>query len=187
MLANALRQVNLGKISRTPLLSGVRYKNAYQGEGKTTVRVINQETELGLMIDTYATYGFRLNNGVTVLGPMAIFPRTVFSWQVDKAADITPESLRFFKILEPKIDLLILGLETNDRTVISSVFKSGRAAGLNIEILPIEHAASTFNFLNAEGRSVAGAMLPPLTLHMSDDDMLRAGMHYNNLYDKDLK
>uniref|UniRef100_A0A2A4JHZ4 Uncharacterized protein n=1 Tax=Heliothis virescens TaxID=7102 RepID=A0A2A4JHZ4_HELVI len=59
----------------TPVLSGVRGKAAYEGEGKTTVRVINQEYDAGLMIDSYATYGFKLNNGLTVLGPMAIFPR----------------------------------------------------------------------------------------------------------------
>lgn len=37
----------------------VRHAAAYEGEGKTTVRVINQEYELGLMIDTYATVGYR--------------------------------------------------------------------------------------------------------------------------------
>lgn len=35
--------------------SFLRHKAAYEGEGKTTVRVINQEHDLGLMIDSYAT------------------------------------------------------------------------------------------------------------------------------------
>lgn len=35
--------------------SAVRSKAAYEGEGKTTVRIINQEEDAGLMIDTYAT------------------------------------------------------------------------------------------------------------------------------------
>lgn len=39
----------------TYISSNVRYKAAYEGEGKTTVRVINQEQDLGLMIDSYAT------------------------------------------------------------------------------------------------------------------------------------
>lgn len=37
------------------MYSTVRGKAAYEGEGKTTVRVINQDYELGLMIDSYAT------------------------------------------------------------------------------------------------------------------------------------
>lgn len=35
--------------------SSVRGKAAYEGEGKTTVKVLNQDYELGLMIDAYAT------------------------------------------------------------------------------------------------------------------------------------
>lgn len=33
----------------------MRHKAAYEGEGKTTVRILNQEQDLGLMIDAYAT------------------------------------------------------------------------------------------------------------------------------------
>lgn len=35
--------------------SAVRGKAAYEGEGKTTVRVLNNDPEFGLMIDSYAT------------------------------------------------------------------------------------------------------------------------------------
>lgn len=164
-----------------------RAKAAYEGEGKTTVRVLNQDQDLGLMIDAYATYGFKLNNGLTVLGPMAIFPRTVFSWQVADSEAITEESLRFFKLLEPKIDLLIMGLETNDRTRMNSVLRVVRSTGMNVELLPTEHACSTFNFLNAEGRSVGGVLIPPLSIdNMSENDMLQTKLHYQNLYKKPL-
>ncbi|KAI5640055.1 hypothetical protein NE865_07469 [Phthorimaea operculella] len=98
-------------------------KAAYEGEGKTTVRVINQDYDLGLMIDSYATYGFRLNNGVTVLGPMAIFPRTALAWTVRGSEEINQDSLRFFRILEPKIDLLVIGLETKERSSIDTLHR----------------------------------------------------------------
>lgn len=184
MLSNRLRQVT-SRIKINPLVLSSRTKAAYEGEGKTTVRILNQEQDLGLMIDSYATYGFRLNNGITVLGPIAIFPRTILSWQVRSSDLITEESLRFFKLLQPKIDLLIIGTESNERQVMNTVFKSARQANLNVEILPTEHACATFNFLNAEGRSVAGAMIPPLHVTMNEDDMLQSRLHYNNIYVKD--
>lgn len=36
-------------------INSSRTKAAYEGEGKTTVRILNQEQDLGLMIDSYAT------------------------------------------------------------------------------------------------------------------------------------
>ncbi|XP_013195673.2 NADH dehydrogenase [ubiquinone] 1 alpha subcomplex assembly factor 3 [Amyelois transitella] len=187
MLANRLRQIGATAVRQRPILRASYAKAAYEGEGKTTVRVLNLEPDLGLMIDAYATYGFRLNNGVTVLGPIAIFPRTVLSWQVRSSYEITEQSLKLFKILEPSIDVLIIGLECQDRAVINSAFKAARALGLNVELLSTEHACSTFNFLNAEGRSVAAACIPPLSITLSEDDMLQSKLHYENLYSRDLK
>lgn len=49
--------------------------NTYDGDGKTKVNILNRELDLGLMINSYSQYGFRLNNELKVVGPMAIFPR----------------------------------------------------------------------------------------------------------------
>lgn len=48
---------------------------AYDDDGKTKVKILNQDTESGLMINSFSQMGFRLNNGMMVIGPMAIFPR----------------------------------------------------------------------------------------------------------------
>lgn len=48
---------------------------AYDGDGKTKVSILNQETEVGLMINAFSQMGFRLSNGMMVIGPMAVFPR----------------------------------------------------------------------------------------------------------------
>lgn len=48
---------------------------AYDGDGKTSVTVLNKEEDAGLMINAYSQTGFRLNNGMFVVGPMVIFPR----------------------------------------------------------------------------------------------------------------
>lgn len=177
-----IKRANLLK-NTSPILSWVRSKAAYEGEGKTTVKVINQDYELGVMIDSYSTYGFKLNNGLTILGPMAIFPRAVLSWQVESSEHITEESLSLFKLLQPKIDLLVLGLETDRRDIMDKVFRLVRAAGLGVELLPTEHACSTFNFLNSESRSVAGALLPPLVINtMNEDDMMATKIHYHDVF-----
>lgn len=49
--------------------------SSYEGDGKTSVSILNKETENGLMINAFSQMGFRLNNGMMVVGPMAIFPR----------------------------------------------------------------------------------------------------------------
>lgn len=48
---------------------------SYPLDGKTKVSILNHDLELGLMINTYSQLGFRLNNGINVIGSMAIFPR----------------------------------------------------------------------------------------------------------------
>jgi NADH dehydrogenase [ubiquinone] 1 alpha subcomplex assembly factor 3 len=51
---------------------------AYEGDGKTSATVLNSEDGAGLMIDSFSQTGFRLNNGMLVVGPMAIFARFYF-------------------------------------------------------------------------------------------------------------
>jgi NADH dehydrogenase [ubiquinone] 1 alpha subcomplex assembly factor 3 len=38
-----------------------------------------------------------------VLGPMAIFPHTILSWNVSQVDEISEDSLTLFSLLEPKI------------------------------------------------------------------------------------
>lgn len=128
--------------------------------------------------------GFRLNNDMNIIGPMAIFPRTVLSWNVRSFKDMSEESLALFTILEPKLDILVLGTgdRTNDTTLFLMVVKFMRKHKINIEILPTEQAVSTFNFLNSEGRYVGGAFIPPDTIKTTEDDLIRAKVRRNQLY-----
>ena len=45
-----------------------------------------------------------------------------------------------------------------------------RSKKINLEILPTERACATFNFLNAENRCVAGALIPPVNIRYQEDD-----------------
>lgn len=53
------------------------YKPAktYEGDGKTSVQVLNNDLENGILINGISQAGFRLNNDLFIVGPMIIFPR----------------------------------------------------------------------------------------------------------------
>ncbi|KAJ8921029.1 hypothetical protein NQ315_015825 [Exocentrus adspersus] len=158
---------------------------AYEASGKTSVHVLNKEAELGLMIDGYSQVGFRLNNDLTIIGPMVIFPRSVLSWNVEHMSDITEEALSLFEIIEPKVDIIVLGI--GDKTINFDIYQKilpfSRKHRIPFEILPTENACATFNFLNAEGRYVAGAMIPPKHITASEDDEHLTKIRYQNIYE----
>ncbi|MFH4977387.1 hypothetical protein AB6A40_004096 [Gnathostoma spinigerum] len=63
--------------------------------------------------------GFRMIDGSFLYGPIAVFPKAVLSWRVLTPSDITSESVEFFTMLEPKLDILVVGV--GDRKHVDSV------------------------------------------------------------------
>ncbi|XP_026462702.1 NADH dehydrogenase [ubiquinone] 1 alpha subcomplex assembly factor 3-like [Ctenocephalides felis] len=159
-------------------------RGAYDGEGKTVLRLLNQDAEMGLMINSYSQVGFSLNNGVSVMGPVAIFPRTVLSWNVGNSEDINEASLSLFYTLDPKLDVLVIGIEqeTVNPKLRQRIIEILRPKRINVEVLPTDVACTTFNFLNAESRSVAGALLPPLHIKVTDNDLLNSKIKHRILH-----
>ncbi len=49
-----------------------------------------------------------------------------------------------------------------------------REKRIGVEILSTEKACSTFNFLNVEGRIVAGALIPPENIRFTEEDIYTA-------------
>lgn len=155
----------------------------YEGDGKTTVTILNHEIDSPLMVDGYHENGFKLNNGFNVRGPMALFPKSVLAWDVGNASQITPESLALFTLLEPKLDVLIIGVGDAGKQIPKETIKALQLKKINFEILPTDHALATFNFLNFERRCVAAALLPPLTISYGSEDLLRNRMDKKKMYD----
>lgn len=120
--------------------------------------------------------------------PYLINFRTVLSWCVKDIDDITEESLALFPIIEPKLDIIVVGIgdSTKDFMFYRRLLPFSNKYRLNIEILPTDQACSTFNFLNSEGRYVAGAFIPPTHVEASDDDVLRTKLKYQSLYETDI-
>lgn len=118
---------------------------------------------------------------------MVLNCRTVLSWTVNDANNINEESLSLFAIIEPKLDIIVIGTgnKMEDRTFFNTLLPFARKYKLNLEVLPTDQACSTFNFLNSEGRYVAGALIPPLHINAEDEDLLRTKLRYQNLYEVD--
>jgi NADH dehydrogenase [ubiquinone] 1 alpha subcomplex assembly factor 3 len=170
VLSQSLAEVEFGRGGGS--INCPKRNYSYQGDGKTTVTILNDEIDSPLMIDGYHHKGFRLNNGMTVVGPVAIFPKTVFAWDVGSVTDITPDSLALFGILAPKLDILVIGVGDAGNQIDPSVLRFLREKKIGFEILSTEHACQTFNFLSVEKRCVAGALIPPVKIIFYDDDVI---------------
>ena len=52
-------------------------QGSYEGHGKTSVSILNEDCEGINMIDSFAQDGFRLSDDTKILGPCVIFPTAV--------------------------------------------------------------------------------------------------------------
>jgi len=82
-------------------------------------------------------------------------------------------------------DVLVLGVgDTRDSFQLNSSILSFMAKyHISVEVLTTEQACATFNFLNAERRCIAGALIPPLTLRVTEDDVVLSKQRHKRLYE----
>jgi len=140
-------------------------QGSYEGPGKTTVNILNEDSIGFNMIDSYSQRGFRLNDNTFIVGPSVIFPTAVLRWNVTSAKNITMQSLSLFTLLQPKMDIIIIGhgeKPTVRDAIDVKVILGMKKKGYVIEVLPTDKAISTYNYLLEEGRVVAAALIPPL-------------------------
>lgn len=57
--------------------------------------------------------------------------------------------------------------------------------GINVEVLGTEQACATFNFLNAEGRMVGGALLPPNHMSINENDLAMNSLRRKKVFEID--
>lgn len=133
---------------------------AYEGDGKTTVRVLNDEEDHVNLINAYSEKGFRLSNKLFIHGSIIIFPTNVFSWNVNRGADITLESLLLFDLIVPKTKIVVIGYGEHQEPHDSSLPMKLKKKGISCEMLPTPNAITTYNYLVADSVHVAGAFVP---------------------------
>ncbi|XP_015437516.1 PREDICTED: NADH dehydrogenase [ubiquinone] 1 alpha subcomplex assembly factor 3 [Dufourea novaeangliae] len=136
---------------------------AYEGPGRTTATIINLDVGSRILINQCTPIGFKFNNGTALMGPLIIFPKTVFCWNIASALHINEKTLSLFITLEPKPDIVVLGLERPyEYNRILEMKKVLFDNGISVEVLPVEQACGAYNFLCDEGRYVAAGLIPPL-------------------------
>ncbi|XP_058931126.1 NADH dehydrogenase [ubiquinone] 1 alpha subcomplex assembly factor 3 isoform X1 [Kogia breviceps] len=127
---------------------------------RTRISLLQRESPHDMYIDSYNSRGFTVN-GNRVLGPCALLPHSVVQWNVGSHRDITEESFSLFWMLEPRIEIVVVG--TGDRTerLQSHLLRAMRQRGIAVEVQDTPNACATFNFLCHEGRVTGAALIPP--------------------------
>ena len=93
--------------------------------------------EPSLQITSFNQYGFSINNNIKTIGPILIFPKTIYGWNIDDVSSIDEKSLLLFKLIEPKLDVVIIGYGDKDEKVNPMVSKWLIQNRINnFEILP---------------------------------------------------
>lgn len=81
-----------------------------------------------------------MNQTVQVIGPIIVFPRTVFSWHVESVERINSDSLMLFSLVQPRIETLIIGTGEHESTshIGKSILEIAHKHKINVEILTTE-------------------------------------------------
>ncbi|KAJ3602248.1 hypothetical protein NHX12_030007 [Muraenolepis orangiensis] len=128
---------------------------------RTTVTIMQKEPGASLMIHNYSPTGFTIDNN-KVYGPCAVLPPAILQWNVGRHEDITEESVSLFHLLEPRIELLILGTGSRVERINPKVLRLLRSKGIAVEVADTANACATFNFMISERRLVAAGLIPPV-------------------------
>ena len=93
--------------------STVKSDAAYDGPGKTTVNILNENRDK-IMVDGLSRVGFTLNNGMKTIGPIAVFPDAVFQWNIKSTLSVTEDAFALFELLDPKPEIVFFGFGAAD-------------------------------------------------------------------------
>lgn len=141
---------------------------------RTRISLLQRESPQAMYIDSYSSRGFVVN-GNRVLGPCALLPHSVVQWNVGSHQDITEGSFSLFWMLEPRIEIVVVG--TGDRTerLQPQVLRAMRQRGIAVEV---QDTKRRFSYLLAEGPAVrvrAGRPRHGRHLNPKDRGMERVG------------
>ncbi|TKS71740.1 NADH dehydrogenase [ubiquinone] 1 alpha subcomplex assembly factor 3 [Collichthys lucidus] len=127
---------------------------------RTSVSIMQKELDGGVMIHSYSSRGFNID-GNKVFGPCAVLPPAILQWNVGSHKDITEESVSLFHMLEPRIEILVLGTGARLERINPSVLALLKKKGIAVEVQDTPNACATFNFLTSERRVAAAGLIPP--------------------------
>lgn len=69
-----------------------------------SVQMLSQEEDWLMYVESYSQLGFRLNTGVRIIGPCAVFPKSILHWNVSKIVNHSTHYIK--KVLHHKYCLI---------------------------------------------------------------------------------
>ncbi|KAM9326729.1 NADH dehydrogenase [ubiquinone] 1 alpha subcomplex assembly factor 3 [Gastrophryne carolinensis] len=126
---------------------------------KTNVTHLERDSPDIMFVESYSRNGFIIN-GDQIIGPCAIIPRALLQWDVGSYKDISYQSLSLFRVLVPKIEILVVGTGDRVERLDPELLKLMRQKGVAVEVQDTPNACATFNFLISERRAAAAALIP---------------------------
>ena len=148
------RVINFGRDSTQPVTPDVQLfgKEAVLEEIRTDIRTIT-DWSIG-------AFGI---NGLKVEGPIILTKTLALKWNLNNpkptVRDLTIEDFEFFTIMNPIVDLIILGTGRRIEYPDKELTKKLRDIA-PLEVQDSANAAATFNLLITEPRTVVVALLP---------------------------
>ncbi|XP_062979511.1 NADH dehydrogenase [ubiquinone] 1 alpha subcomplex assembly factor 3 [Elgaria multicarinata webbii] len=127
---------------------------------RTSIQHLERESQDIMFVEGYTNRGFTIS-GNKVVGPCAVLPRAILQWNVGMYQDISAESLTLFRLLEPRIEILVLGTGDKVQRLDPAVLRLMRQCGIAVEVQDTPNACATFNFLTSERRVTAAGLIPP--------------------------
>ena len=121
------------------------------------------DTDVSMNITAFGDKAFQVNDKF-IRQSILLLPSSVYMWQVKDFDDITIESLSFFTLVYPTIEILFIGTGETTKRIDPEITEYFKSKGIVLEVCSTIHAASSFNVLNAEGRNVGAALLTLLPM-----------------------
>ena len=112
-------------------------------------------------VEGYSPEGFTINS-IILPGTVLLLPQVSLLFHVNRLEELTPDSLEVLRLLDPPIEVLIVGTGRTLRSLPPATEEWLAAHCIAPELSPTRHACSTFNFMGAEGRQVAAVLFPPV-------------------------
>jgi uncharacterized protein len=109
-------------------------------------------------IDAYGNGGFRFA-GVSHRGSLLCLPGSMQAWSVERAEQVTLETLAPVLAAADDIDVLLIGLGHDISAVPRQLREAFRERQVIVEAIATGGAVRTYNVLMAEERAVAAALI----------------------------
>jgi uncharacterized protein len=111
------------------------------------------------VIERYGASGFRVS-GVIYHRSVLVFPDRTVPWDAASTSDVTLDTLAPV-IGHGGVEILLLGLGRSACPVPAALRTALRTVRIALEPMDTGAACRTYNFLVAEDRRVAAALIPP--------------------------